>query len=135
MPDLPPGYALFRPAFAEAMDGRFYTIDYLDWLVRTGRARFRAGHGPDGRPIAAIVTEIRDYPGCRAIHGLVAAGAPGAEPGAMLAEIGERLIPAAEAEGRALGCAFAIVESRPGWARALRAAGYEPHQVAIRKAL
>jgi hypothetical protein len=120
-------YARFRPLLAEAVDGRFYTIDYLDWLVRTGRAQFWPSLAADGRPLAAIVTELRDYPGCKAIHGLAAAG--------DLAEIVGLLIPAAEAWGRARGCAFAIIESRPGWQKALRKHGYEPHQVAVRKEL
>ena len=34
-----------------------------------------------------------------------------------------------------IGCVFAIIESRPGWARALKQQGYEPYQVAVRKAL
>jgi hypothetical protein len=122
-----PSYARFRPMLAEAVDGRFYTIDYLDWLVRTGRAQFWPALAGDGRPVAAIVTELRDYPGCRAIHGLAAAG--------DLDAILGTLIPAAEAWGKAKGCAFAIVESRPGWQRALRGHGYQPHQVAVVKAL
>jgi hypothetical protein len=111
----------------EAVDGRFYTIDYLDWIVRTGRAQLWPAEAKDGRPLAAIVTELRDYPGCRAIHGLAAAG--------DLALIAGALIPAAEAWGRARSCAYAIIESRPGWARQLRGSGYEPHQVSIRKRL
>jgi hypothetical protein len=122
-----PIYARFRPLLAEAVDGRFYTIDYLDWLVRTGRAQFWPSLAADGSPLAAIVTELRDYPGCRAIHGLAAAG--------DLDEIVERLIPAAEAWGRANGCAYAIIESRPGWQRALRKHGYQLHQVAVAKGL
>jgi hypothetical protein len=81
----------------------------------------------DGRAPAAIVTELRDYPGCRAIHGLAAAG--------DLGEIADVLIPAAEAWGKKQGCAFAIIESRPGWARQLRGSGYETHQVSVRKML
>ena len=127
--DLPAGYGLFRPQFAAAMDGRFYTIDYLDWLVRTGRAQFRPGRD------AAIVNELRDYPACRAVHGLVAAAAPGASPGAALAEIAGTLIPDAEQWARSRGCSQAIVESRPGWQRALRDQGYALHQIALVKGL
>ena len=115
-------YARFRPLFAEALDPRLYTIDYLDRLLASGRAQLWAGDG------AAIVTEVRDYPaGGRVLHGLVAAGA--------LEEIVETLVPRAEAWGRAVGCVLAIVESRPGWARTLKAHGYAPHQVALRKEL
>jgi hypothetical protein len=133
--DHPPGYDRFRDGFGQAVDGRFYTIDYLDWLVRTGRARFTAGHDEYGRPLSAIVTKLRDYPGCRAIHGLVAAAAPGAEQGAALAQIAGRLIPEAEAWGRSRGCTHAIVESRAGWQRALRDQGYSLHQIALVKGL
>ena len=121
MDPFPPGYLRFRTLLAEAIDGRFHTIDHLDWMIRTGRAQYWQSAN------AAIATEIRDYPGCRAIHGLVAAGA--------LGEIRDLLIPAAEAWGRSRGCAFAIVESRPGWQRVLRGRDYDLHQVALRKAL
>ena len=115
-------YARFRPLFAEALDPRLYAIEHLDGLLCSGRAQIWFGEA------AAIVTELRTYPaGARAIHGLVAAGA--------LDEIVDRLIPRAEAWARSIGCGFAIIESRPGWARALKHQGYEPHQVAVRKAL
>jgi hypothetical protein len=116
------GYRRFRPGFAEAMDPAFYPIEYLDALLLSGRARLWVGAQ------AAIVAEIRDYPGgARVVHGLVAAG--------RIEEIQGQLIPLAEAWGRAQGCSRAIVESRSGWMRALRAQGYEPHQVALRKDL
>ena len=129
MDGFPPGYERFRPHLAEAVDGRFYTIDYLDWMIRTGRAQFRPGAD------AAIVTELRDYPACRAIHGLAAAADPRSGRGAGLDEIVGQLIPAAEAWGRSRGCSQAIVESRPGWQRALRNHGYELHQIAVVKGL
>lgn len=121
MQDLPPGYARFRPLLAEAIDGRFHTIGHLDRMIATGRAQYWESAG------AAMATEIRGYPLCRAIHGLAAAG--------DLGEIRSILIPAAEAWARAQGCAFAIIESRPGWQRALRNHGYELHQVAVVKGL
>jgi hypothetical protein len=116
------GYVRFRPQLAEAMDPAFYPIEHLDALILSGRARLWVGEH------AAIVAEIRDYPGgARAVHGLVAAG--------RIEEINEQLIPRAEAWGKALGCTCAIVESRSGWMRALKARGYAPHQVALRKEL
>jgi len=121
LPDWP-GYLRFRPQFAAALDPAFYPIEYLDTLILSGRARLWVGAQ------AAIVAEIRDYPGgARAVHGLVAAGS--------IEEIGGHLIPGAEAWGKANGCSMAIVESRAGWVRALKADGYEPHQVAVRKEL
>ena len=123
-------YDRFRDRFAEAMDQRLYGIEYLDALVGSMRAQIWFGQD------AAIVTEIREYPtGARVIHGVVAAGAPGSGPGQALDEITDTLIPKAEAWGRSIGCVLAIIESRPGWARRLRSQGYEPHQVAVRKAL
>ena len=116
------GYHRFRPQLAEALDPDFYPIEYLDALILSGRARFWAGAH------AAIVAEIRDYPGgARAVHGLVAAG--------RIEDIVNQLIPLAEAWGKAIGCTSAIIESRSGWMRALKPHGYEPHQVAVRKEL
>jgi hypothetical protein len=116
------GYRRFRDRFAEAMDPAFYSIEYLDALIRSGRARLWVGAQ------AAIVAEIRNYPGgARAVHGLVAAG--------RMEEIGGTLIPQAEAWGKAQGCTHAIIESRSGWMRALKPQGYAPHQVALRKEL
>jgi hypothetical protein len=130
-------YARWRDAFAQAMDTRLYSIEYLDALVGSMRAQIWFGDH------AAIVTEVREYPtGARVIHGLVAAVDPGspatagaASPGAGLREIAETLIPRAEAWGRSIGCVLAIVESRAGWARQLKSQGYEPHQVTLRKEL
>lgn len=115
-------YLRFRPLFAEAMDQRLYTIDHLDELVLSMRAQVWFGDD------AAIVTEIRTYPtGACVIHGVVAAGS--------LSEIVNVLIPKAEEWGRSIGCVLAIIESRPGWAKALKQYGYEPHQTAVRKEL
>ncbi len=115
-------YERWRPYLADALDGRFYGIDHLDRLVLgTGEAQVWPGVA------AAIVTELHYYPRCKAIHGLVAAG--------DLDEIVGSLIPAAEAWGRRQGCAFAIIESRPGWQRMLRGHGYDAHQVALCKPL
>ena len=117
-----PDYLRFRPLFAEALDPRLYTIEHLDQLLFSGRAQIWFGEA------AAIVTEVRTYPaGAAVIHGLVAAG--------DLDEIVGTLIPRAEAWARSIGCAMAIIESRPGWARALKRSGYAPHQLAVRKAL
>ena len=112
----------WRAEFGKALDERLYTVEHLDTLVAGGRAQIWFGDK------AAMVTEVRTYPtGARVIHGLVAAG--------DLDEISEVLIPRAEAWARSLGCVLAVIESRPGWARQLRRHGYEPHQLAVRKAL
>lgn len=114
------GYLSFRPAFTEAMDQRLYSIDWLDGRVLDGSALFWRTEN------AAIIAEVREYPtGAYDIHGLIAAG--------ELAEIVETLIPQAEAWGRENGCVGALIESREGWARALKPMGYEPYQTSVRK--
>ena len=115
-------YRRFRALFAEALDSRLHSIEHLDALLFSGRAQIWCGEA------AAVVTEVRTYPtGAMALHGLVAAG--------ELDEIVGVLIPKAEAWARSIGCAMVIIESRPGWARALKKSGYAPHQLAVRKAL
>ena len=115
-------YLRFRPQFAEALDERLHTVGHLDMLLNSGAAKAWFGDN------AAMVTELRTYPtGAAVIHGLVAAG--------ELSEIVGQLIPKAEAWAKSIGCVMAIIESRPGWAKALKASGYEPHQVAVRKEL
>lgn len=114
-------YRHWRDAFAEAIDPRFYSIDYLDGLVLTGRAFLWASD------TAAIVAEVKTFPtGARVIHGLVAAG--------DLEGI-KALIEQAEAWGKSQGCIAALIESRPGWARALKAEGYASFQTSIMKEL
>lgn len=112
-------YHIFRDQFRKAMDPAFYTIEYLDALLASGQAWIMA------EPGSAIVIEIKDFPGgARVVHGLVAAGDMDGI---------KRLIAMAEQWGRANGCTKALIESRPGWARALRDVGYQPFQVSIVK--
>lgn len=116
------GYLAWRCAFAAAIDARLYPMEWLDQRIITGSAQI-------WRSVeAAIVTEIKTYPsGARDLHGLVAAGA--------LADIKRALIPRAELWARSIGCAGALIESRPGWAKVLAHDGYAIWQVAIRKEL
>lgn len=114
------GYRKWRPAFTEVMDLRLYTPEWLDGQIANGKALFWCTDK------AAIVAETRRYPtGACDVHGLIAAG--------DLDDIRDVLIPAAEEWGRSIGCVGAIVESRTGWAKALKKQGYEPHQLALRK--
>ena len=77
---------------------------------------------------AAILVTIQTYPtGARELHGMAAAG--------RIGSIVDVLIPQAEQWGRAMGCLFAAIESRLGWARMLKAGGYHPYQTIIRKEL
>ena len=113
-------YLHWRPAFAAAMDARLHTPEWLDARILAGSAQFWRSKQ------AAAVTEIRNYPtGAYDVHGLVAAGDVG--------EVRDRIVPQVEAWGRAIGALGIVVESRPGWARALRPVGFAPHQLAVRK--
>lgn len=110
------------PAFADVMDHRYYSPQWLAGEVWSGRARFFEGEG------CALVAEIKIYPaGGRDVHFLVAAG--------DLDELIEALRLDVEAWGREMNCIASVVESREGWARALKPHGYEPHQLAVRKEL
>lgn len=115
-------YEAWRDRFAEILDPRRYTLEWLDGQVSSGRAVFW------GAEDAAMLTELRRYPtGVIEIHGLVAAG--------DMKSIIDGLIPRAEDWARKAGCIAAVIESRAGWARQLRPHGYELHQTAIRKDL
>jgi hypothetical protein len=115
-------YCEWRGAFAEVIDDRYYSLDWLDMRLLNGEVRFWA------TPSAAIIAELREYPtGAMDVHGLIAAG--------DLREIIETLIPQAEQWGAAQGCIAALIESRPAWAKALAPFGYETHQVTVRKEL
>lgn len=112
-------YEQWRPALAEAVDGRLYTIEYLDALVIEKRAFMWASED------AAIIAEIKMFPtGAKAIHCLVAAGSL---EGVM------HLAPIVEEWGRARGCIGALVEGRAGWAKALKGRGYRHYQTAVWK--
>lgn len=116
------GYCEFRPAFAEVMDERYHTLRWLDEQVLAGKVAFWRSDN------AAMITEVRDYPtGAKDIHALIAAG--------DLSEIINDIAPRAEAWAQQRGCLAAQVESREGWAKALKPSGYRTHQVIVRKEL
>ena len=114
-------YQHHRDAIAEMLDLERYTIEWIDAQIWSGAFRTFASAG------AIIAVEIKAYPtGAAEIHGMFAAG--------DLQEI-LALIEQAEAWGRANGCKFASIASRPGWARLLSGKGYDVDQVTIRKVL
>lgn len=116
------GYLAFRPAFQTVVDERYWPMEWLDKRILDGVARFIRSEN------AAVVAELRQYPGGAVdVHGLIAAGDKD--------EIINELIPQAEAWGRESGCVAGVVESRPGWAKALKPHGYEVSQVTVRKEL
>jgi hypothetical protein len=111
-----PAYLPFRDELT-ALDPDRYPAIYIDAQVWSGAWQCWG----DGK--AAILAEIKTYPsGIREVHGIAAAG--------DLQSI-KALIPLAEAWGKENGCARAVIDSRPGWERALP--DYEIHQVSIRK--
>ena len=114
----PDAYLRFRAEFI-ALDPERYPPDYIDRKVSNGHWRCW------GNEHAAILAEIKTFPsGVKEVHGVAAAG--------DLRTIIE-LIPRAESWGRKHGCTRAVIESRPGWDRALPT--YELHQVCLRKDL
>lgn len=93
---------------------------WLDGRVLNGGAQFVRTDN------AAMLFELRRFPGgALDVHCLVAAGDKD--------EIINDLAPRAEAWGKSHGVLAAVVESRPGWARALKSHGYEIAQICIRK--
>lgn len=114
-------YREFRDRFKQGLDPRFYNIEYLDWLLFSGRAAIWFSDN------AAIVAEIKAFPtGAKAVVGFIAAGDKGEIAG---------LIPLAEDWGRANGCQFGMIDSREGWSRAMRHDGYALYKTAILKEL
>lgn len=115
-------YQDWRQAFGAVMDPRLYTLEWLDRQIEDNVFRFTSA------PDAALVTEVRIYPtGAFDLHFMVAAG--------NLDTLVNVLRPEAEAWAKCMGAIGAIVESREGWAKALKAVGYEPYQMTCRKDL
>lgn len=110
-------------------------MNWLDWLrdglvdateaelmteIAAGRAQLWRGD------TAAMVTQCVLRPDGRALHVWVAGG--------ELAGVLE-LRPGIEAWGRAQGCEFATIHSRPGWARLLKPCGFRLIDGELRKDL
>jgi hypothetical protein len=115
-------YLRFRDAFAEVLDPRFYTLEWLDGEVACGRMMLFNTRK------SAILFSVKTYPtGLKELVGELAVG--------NLREIAHVLIPLAEQFGKEIGCKSAVIESREGWVKMMRAHGYELHQTAIRKVL
>ena len=114
-------YGAWRGEYERITDPARYPIGWLDTQVATGHILAWAC------PTAGMLVRVDSYPtGLKEAHCMAAAGD-------MAGIMDLRAI--IEHWARAQGCAAAVVESRPGWARALKREGYEMHQVAIRKVL
>jgi len=88
--------------------------------IHSGRAQLWAGEG------AAVVSQCVEASTGRSLHIWLAGGALAG----VLA-----LRPGIEAWARGLGCEAITIEGRTGWARVLRAHGYEPHGANLRRSL
>ncbi len=75
---------------------------------------------------AAMVTEIGPFGDGKAISVLAAGG--------DMEELKQMAL-GVEAMGRMNGCAYALVEGRKGWERALKSEGYEFQSITLRKVL
>lgn len=115
-------YLDWRDAFADALDSRFYPIEYLDGLVASGAVQFWFGDR------AAVCGRIKEFPGGALVADMLCAAGE-------LNEIAEVLRPRVEVWAALNGCMAVLVESREGWARALKPYGYEPWQVSVMKEL
>lgn len=108
---------------------------WLDWLrpgiedateaeliedLKAGRAQLWPGD------TAAMVTQVLDNQDGRALHVWIAGGALDG----ILA-----LKPGVEAWGRAMGCNYVSINSRPGWTRLLRDDGFALVGEELRKLL
>ena len=103
------------------MDPDFHRIEELDAKVAGGSALIWATEK------SAIACEIQRFPNALTLHCLCATG--------DLSEIVGTLADQAEAWAKQAGCTHTIVESRAGWARALKARGYSVQQVTLGKVL
>jgi len=112
-------YWLWRDTFIDVIDQQYYPIEWLDGLLLADKAFFVFTDN------AAAIYEIKNYPsGVKDVHGLVCAG--------DLCDIQNTLIPAAREHGRSLGCIGFLIESRPGWVKALKSDGFELFQASVR---
>ena len=115
-------YFHWRPLLIEALDARYYNSEWLDAQVMSGRAVFMPADD------CALVAEVRFYPtGARDIFILCVAGDAEA--------VRDTLGPQVEAWGSRMGCLAIMGESREGWVKLLKPAGYELYKTAVRKAL
>lgn len=115
-------YQRFRSDFIAVLDPELYNPEWLDMMLWSGQFRLFTSEK------SAILTSIKVYPtGIKELHGEIATG--------NLGEIVRQLIPQAEAFARTQGCKIAVIQSREGWAKAMKRFGYNIHQTSIRKAL
>lgn len=114
-------YRRFRDEVANIIDPCLYSLEWVDAQVWSGAFKVFSSTN------AIIAVELKTYPtGAIELHGMFAAG--------DMVEI-LSLIERAEDWGRSMGCIYATISSRPGWAKVMKTKGYEVDQVTIRKVL
>lgn len=115
-------YFHWRSRLIEALDERYYTPEWLDHLIMSGRAIFFPGDD------CALVAEVRFYPtGARDIFIICTAGDP--------IKTRDQMVPKLEEWGRKAGCLAVAGESRIAWTRLLKPLGFDTYKTAVRKAL
>ncbi len=115
-------YQVWRPAFEEALDARYYPITWLDYVVMEGRASLIATND------AAVIVEVRYFPtGAKDLHVICGAG----DLDELRGEILRLMLKMASDNG----CLAVAVESREGWARALRDKGFSIYKTILRREL
>jgi hypothetical protein len=101
--------------------GDVYTLSDVEFLIRTGAAKFWPGRH------SALVTRIERYPRATWLLLWLAGG--------DLAELRDDLRPLAEAWGLSQDCTKSIIMGRLGWSKALAGEGYAPTALVVGKAL
>lgn len=112
-------YALWRDHLGGALDERYFSISWLDYVVHEGRAVLLATDK------SAAVVEVRYFPtGAKDLRVICGAGDLEDMRGPLL----DIMIKMAYENG----CISVAVESRDGWVRALRDKGFSPYKSLLR---
>lgn len=113
-------YLRWRDDFAAILDPRFYSLEWLDGEVWSGRIRLFSSAK------SAILVMLKAYPtGAIELHGMAATG--------ELNDLLSSTIPQSENWAKGLGAICAVIESRDAWSRVMGEHGYGKYQTAIRK--
>lgn len=116
----PPLYLRFRDAFAEVLDERTHTIEWLDAQVWTGHMQVW------GNDHACLLTEIKQFPtGAFEVHVMIAAGDMGTLVDDTIRQV--------ERWARKIGALFVTIASRKGWEKIMGPHGYAHWQTELRK--
>lgn len=111
----------WRPEIAKAVNPDFFSIEGIERSICEGRSQLWMLSD------SCVITEIVTYQSGPVCQCTWAAG--------DLAQILGEMASNIEAWARSVGCKSILVESRQGWAKALKPLGYEPFSVTVRKTL